>query len=112
MEWLMFLAIGVLFGVGTYFLLTRSLLKVVVSLILISHAVHLLLLTMGGLREGAPPLVEASGAAATDPLPQALILTSIVISFGITAFLIVLSYRTFKEHGTEDLEKLRGEADE
>lgn len=112
MELLILIAIAVLFGVGTYFLLNKSLIKVIVALILLSHGVHLLILTMGGLREGAPPLVEASGAAATDPLPQALILTAIVISFGITAFLIVLAYRTYQEHKTEDLEQLRGAPDE
>lgn len=112
MELLILLAVGVLFGVGTYFLLSRSLIKVVAALILLSHGVHLLILTMGGLRQGAAPLVDASGNAATDPLPQALILTAIVISFGLTAFLIVLAYRTYKEHKTEDLEQLRGASDE
>ncbi|GBF76891.1 Na(+)/H(+) antiporter subunit C [Paenibacillus sp. 598K] len=112
MELLMFVVIGVLMGVGVYLLLSRSLLRVVASLMLLSHGVHLLLLTMGGLREGAPPLQDESGMAATDPLPQALILTAIVISFGLTAFLIVLAYRTYRAHHTEDLEELRGEPNE
>ncbi|MFS0726026.1 Na(+)/H(+) antiporter subunit C [Paenibacillus sp. 1P07SE] len=112
MELIMFVVIGVLLGVGTYLLLSRSLLKVVGALMLLSHGVHLMLLTMGGLREGAPPLLDVSGTAATDPLPQALILTAIVISFGLTAFLIVLAYRTYKAHDTEDLEQLRGEKNE
>lgn len=112
MEFLMFIAIGVLFGVGTYLLLNRSLVKVILSLILISHGVHLLLLTMSGLREGVPPLVDISGSNAADPLPQAMILTAIVISFGMIAFMLILAYRTFKGHRTEDLEELRGSADE
>ncbi|WP_020619839.1 Na(+)/H(+) antiporter subunit C [Paenibacillus daejeonensis] len=112
MELLMLIVIAVLFGVGTYLLLSRSLLKVVASLMLLSHGVHLLILTMSGLREGAPPLLDESGTGATDPLPQALILTAIVISFGLTAFLIVLAYRTYKAHDTEDLEQLRGEPNE
>lgn len=66
----------------------------------------------GWLRQGAPPLVHLSGSNATDPLPQAMILTAIVISFGITAFLVVLAYRTYRVNGTEDLEKLRGAEDD
>lgn len=112
MEILIFLAIGVLFSVGTYFLLCRSLLKVILGIMLISHGAHMLLLSMAGLRQGAPPLVDISGSDATDPLPQAMILTAIVISFGITAFLVVLAYRTYRVNGTEDLEKLRGSDDD
>ncbi|KYG35075.1 Na(+)/H(+) antiporter subunit C [Alkalihalobacillus trypoxylicola] len=112
MEWMMLIAISVLFSVGTYFLLTRSLIKVTIGLILIAHGVHLLFFTMAGLREGVPPLVQMSGDHATDPLPQALVLTAIVISFGITAFLIILAYRNYEEHRTEDVEGLRGDQDE
>ncbi|KQL58046.1 MULTISPECIES: Na(+)/H(+) antiporter subunit C [Bacillaceae] len=112
MEILMFIAIGVLFAVGTYFILCRSLLKVIIGILLISHGAHMLLLTMAGLRQGVPPLVDLSGSEATDPLPQAMILTAIVISFGITAFLVVLAYRTYRVNKTEDLDKLRGSDDE
>ncbi|UOE95615.1 MULTISPECIES: Na(+)/H(+) antiporter subunit C [Bacillaceae] len=112
MEILMSVAIGILFMVGTYLILTKSLLRVVLGLMLLSHGAHLLLLTMAGLMRGAPPLLGEEAAAYADPLPQALILTAIVISFGVTAFLLVLAYRTYKEHKTDDLDKLRGTADE
>ncbi|MDG5786506.1 Na(+)/H(+) antiporter subunit C [Evansella sp. AB-P1] len=112
MEILMILTVGVLVSVSTYLLLTKSLLRVVLGIVLLSHAAHLLFLTMAGLKEGAPPLLGEEAASYADPLPQALILTAIVIGFGVTAFLLVLSYRTYKEHKTDDLEKLRGSADE
>ncbi|CAG9620983.1 Na(+)/H(+) antiporter subunit C [Sutcliffiella rhizosphaerae] len=112
MEILMSITVGVFFMVGTYLLLSKSLLKVIVSLILLSHGAHLLLLTMAGLQRGASPLLSLEADSYTDPLPQALILTAIVISFGVTSFLLVLAYRTYKEHKTDDLEQLRGSADE
>jgi multicomponent Na+:H+ antiporter subunit C len=67
---------------------------------------------MAVLKQGAPPLLGEQAASYADPLPQALILTAIVISFGVTAFMLVLAYRTYKEHKTDDLDKLRGTADE
>ena len=112
MEYLIFIGVGILFSVGTYLLLCRSLLRIVGGFIVLSHAVHMLILTMAGLNTGSAPLVDLSGSASTDPLPQAVILTAIVIGFGITSFLIVLAYRTYKAHQTDDLEKLRGADDE
>ncbi|MBU9713369.1 Na(+)/H(+) antiporter subunit C [Evansella tamaricis] len=112
MEILMILTVGVLVSVSTYLLLTKSLLRVILGIVLLSHGAHLLFLTMAGLKEGAPPLLGEEAASYADPLPQALILTAIVIGFGVTAFLLVLAYRTYKEHKTDDLDQLRGSADE
>ncbi|MBB5173979.1 Na(+)/H(+) antiporter subunit C [Texcoconibacillus texcoconensis] len=112
MEIIMIIAVGVIFSVATYMLLTKSLLRVILGVMLLSHGAHLLFLTMSGLKQGAPPLLGEEAASYSDPLPQALILTAIVISFGVTAFLLVLAYRTYKVHQTDDLEKLRGTADE
>lgn len=112
MEILISIAIGVLFMVGTYLLLTKSILRVIIGLMLLSHGAHLLLLTMAGLQRGAAPLLNVAADAYADPLPQALILTAIVISFGVTAFLLVLAYRTYKEHKTDDLDQLRGSDNE
>jgi multicomponent Na+:H+ antiporter subunit C len=112
MEILISITVGVLFMVGTYMILTRSLLRVVIGLMLLSHGAHLLFLTMAGLQRGTPPLLSLGADAYADPLPQALILTAIVISFGVTSFLLVLAYRTYKEHKTDDLDQLRGSADE
>ncbi len=108
----MSITVGVLFMVGTYLILTKSILRVIVGLILLSHGAHLLILTMAGLQRGAPPLLSLEATTFTDPLPQALVLTAIVISFGVTSFLLVLAYRTYKEHKTDDLDQLRGSADE
>lgn len=112
MEILMIFTSGIIIAVATYLFLTRSLLRVVFGVVMLSHGVHLLILTLAGLQTGAPPLLTENAESYTDPLPQALILTAIVISFGMTAFLLVLAYRTYQDHGTDDLEELRGNADE
>lgn len=112
MEILMIITIGVIFTISTYLILTKSLLRVILGVVLLSHGAHLLILTMAGLNKGAPPLLGEEAAAYTDPLPQALILTAIVISFGVTAFLLVIAYRTYKAHNTDDLDQLRGNANE
>lgn len=84
----------------------------ILGTLLISHGVHLLLMTMAQLQRGAPPLLHIDTEHFTDPLPQALVLTAIVISFGVTSFLLVLAYRMYQAYQTDDLEKLRGSADE
>lgn len=103
---------GVLATVGTYLLLTRNLIRVILGTAVLSHAVHLLLMTMGGLKKGSVPLLGEEAATYTDALPQALILTAIVISFGVTAFFLVLAYRIYQETGTDDLDVLRGSHNE
>jgi multicomponent Na+:H+ antiporter subunit C len=108
MEILMAFLIGILFMSATYLMLSKSLLRIIVGTGLLSHGVHLLLLTMGGLKTGAAPLLGQHAEAYTDPIPQALILTAIVISFGITALFLVLAYRTYQELGTDNLELMRG----
>lgn len=112
MEILMSITVGVLFMVATYLMLSRSIFRIVMGLVIISHGAHLLILTMGGLQNGMPPLLGQEAASYTDPLPQALILTAIVISFGLTAFVLVLAYRTYDAHKTDDLDQLRGTSDE
>ncbi|PZD96152.1 Na(+)/H(+) antiporter subunit C [Paenibacillus sambharensis] len=112
MEILMAFAIGILFMVGTYLILSRSLLRIILGTSLLTHAVHLLLLTMSRLKTGAAPLLGEKAGNYVDPLPQALILTSIVISFGVTSFFFVLAYRAYQELGTDDMEQLRGHDDE
>lgn len=112
MELLISLLIGVLFCVGVYMILSRSLLRIILGTALLSHGVHLLLMTMSRLKAGAAPLIGGDAGVYTDPLPQALILTSIVISFGVTSFFFVLAYRAYQELGTDDMEELRGTEDE
>lgn len=108
MEIVMSLLVGIIFMSATYLLLSKSLLRVIVGTGLLSHGAHLLFLTMGGLKTGAAPLLSQNADSYTDPLPQALILTAIVISFGLTALFLVVAYRTYQELGTDNLELMRG----
>mgnify|MGYP000926529067 CR=1 FL=1 len=112
METLMAIIIGILFSIGVYLLLCQSLLRIILGISVISHATNLLIITMGGLKTGGPPLLSGISFHHTDPLPQALILTAIVINFAITAFLLVLAYRAYSVLGTENMEQLRGNNDE
>lgn len=112
METLMIIVAGILFTAGTYLLLSKTLLRITLGLTLFTHGVHIMLISVNGLKKGAAPLLGEEAQAYTDPIPQALILTSIVINFALTAFFLVLAYRTYKEHGTDDMEQLRGHDDE
>ncbi|BAE85967.1 Na(+)/H(+) antiporter subunit C [Desulfitobacterium hafniense] len=112
METLMAIVIGILFTIGTYLILSKTLLRIILGTSIIGHGVNLLILTMGGLKKGGPPLLGLKESLFTDPLPQALLLTAIVINFATTALFLVLSYRTYKVLGTDNLEELRGCDDE
>lgn len=87
-------AAATLFGCGTYLLLQRELTRVVLGLSLLAHGANLLLLLSAGGR-GAPTFVDGDRADLLDPLPQAFILTAIVITFGVTIFLLGLAYRSW-----------------
>lgn len=104
--------VGVLFSIGTYLILTKSILRIILGTSVIGHGVNLLIITMGGLKKGGPPLIGQQDLSFTDSLPQALLLTAIVINFATTALFLVLSYRAYKVLGTDDMEQLRGKDDE
>ena len=93
------LVVGCLMGTGTYLILRRGQIRLILGLGLFSHAINLLLFGTGPLTRGQPPVIADkanyldSVAQMADPLPQALILTAIVISFGMTAFIVVLVSR-------------------
>ena len=112
MEIVISILAGGLFACAVYLMLQKNLLRVIFGTVIISHAAHLLILTMGKLNRGAPPVLTDGVSAYTDPLPQALILTSIVISFGVTSLLLVLAYRAYKTNGTDNFEQMRGTDDE
>lgn len=112
METFITILAGVLVTVAVYLLLSRNVIRMILGTAVLSHAVHLLLMVMGGLKKGSVPLIGEGEGSYTDALPQALILTAIVISFAVTAFLLVLAYRTYQETGTDDLQELRGSTDE
>ncbi|CAN5878973.1 hypothetical protein BH20ACT7_BH20ACT7_03400 [soil metagenome] len=89
--------VAALYTVGTYLVLQRTLTRIILGVAVLGHGANLLLLLSGG-RAGAPPLVTGQSAAppgVADPLPQALALTAIVISFGVVAFLLALAYRSW-----------------
>jgi len=92
--------VGALFTGGTYLLLQRTLTRTILGLVLYGHAVNVLLLLAGG-RAGAPPIVDGSTGPIADPLTEAMALTSIVISFGIVAFLLALAYRSWTLTGDD-----------
>lgn|SRR5688572_21956234 len=111
MDVVLALTVGGLYAAGIYMMLRRNVVKLLIGLGLLSHAANLLLFTAGGVVRGRPPVVPVgetvpSGVIA-DPLPQALILTAIVISFAVLAFALVLIYRTVQSVGTDDLNQLR-----
>jgi multicomponent Na+:H+ antiporter subunit C len=107
MELLIIGVTGVLFACGTYLLLQRNLLQIIVGLALFSHGANLALMVSGGLKRGRPPLLTTAAPYA-DPLPQALVLTAIVISFGVTAFALVLAFRTRQVCGSNEVDELAG----
>lgn len=90
-----------LVGTGVYLALQRSLTRVVTGIVLMGHGVVVLLLVSGG-RAGDPPIAGAARPA--DPLPQAMALTAIVISFATSAFLLVLAYRSWLLRGDDTVE--------
>ena len=103
MELLVASAIGLLAAAGVYLLLRARTFPVVLGLALLSYAVNLFVFVAGGIRIGRPPSVGAA-AAMTDPLPQALVLTAIVIGFATTAFLVVLALRLRRETGSDHVD--------
>lgn len=105
-------AIGVLFFVATLLMLEKELIRLVIGLSILSNGVNLLLFLSGGLTRGEPPVLRGgSGLDVANPLPQALILTAIVISFGLQTFAVALAYRAHSEYGTLQIDRI-GEAAE
>lgn len=88
------LTAALLFGIGTYLVMQRKLSRIIIGLALISHGANVLLMMSG--RRGDPPIIGESDAVDfSDPIPQALALTAIVITFAVTALLLALAYRSF-----------------
>ena len=104
MEVLISSAIGVLMATGVYLLLRGRTYPVILGLALITYAVNLFIFVMGRLETGRPPIIREGISQYADPLPQALVLTAIVISFGMTAVIVVLSLRSFLESDTDHVD--------
>lgn len=111
MEIILAIVTGTLYGTGIYMLLRRSIIKLVIGLVLISQAANLLIFTAAGVTRGSPPIIadEATTLVApyADPLPQALILTAIVIGFGVLAFALILLKQAYTVIGNDDIDTLK-----
>ena len=103
--------IGIFFTAAVYLLLSRSLIRMLLGLVLIGNAINLTILVAGRLSPLVPPIVpsgmETTAAGSANPLPHALILTAIVIGFAMFAFLLVLSYRAYETLDADDTDKMR-----
>ncbi|HET8885050.1 MAG TPA: Na+/H+ antiporter subunit C [Salinimicrobium sp.] len=116
MEILLAILIGILYAAGIYMILRRSLVKLIIGIILLGNGANLLIFLLGRITQGKPPVIDEGAniliAAYADPVPQALILTAIVISFGIQSFAIVLIKRAYKEVKTDDLNEMNATDEE
>ena len=104
MEFLVASAIGVLTATGVYLTLRGQTFPVIVGLAFLTYAVNLFLFVTGRLAIDQPPIINPDALGYTDPLPQALVLTAIVISFGMTALIVVLALRGFLETGEDTVD--------
>ena len=111
MEVILAVVIGALYAAGLYMMMRRSFVKLVIGLSLLGYASSLLIFTVNGVTRGQPPLVREGMTQPVepfaDPLPQALILTAIVIGFGVQAFALVLFKRTYQSTNTDDLDGIK-----
>ena len=111
-EFLVASAIGVLTAAGIYLCLRGRTFPVVLGLAMLSYAINLFLFAMGRLVLDRPPIFEKGLSGYTDPLPQALVLTAIVIAFGMTALVVVLALRAYLESGTDQVDGRPDDSDD
>ena len=104
MEFLLSTAIGLLTAAGVYLALRARTWPVVLGLTMLSYATNLFLFATGRLVLNLPPVISPDATGYTDPLPQALVLTAIVISFGMTAVIVVMALRSFLESGSDHVD--------
>lgn len=107
MEILLSLLVGVLMSVGVWLILSRNLVKFLFGLVLISNVANLVIFKVGGLTRGAPALiVDGEAAQYANSLPQALVLTAIVIGFGLVSFTLVLALKAYQATGTVNVDEM------
>jgi len=111
MEAVFSVLVALFFGVGIYLILSRHVIRIVLGIALFGNAVNLLIFTSGRISRDGVPIIPAGldllPGPASNPLPQALILTAIVISFSFFAFVLVLAYRAYQEIGVDDTMDMR-----
>jgi multicomponent Na+:H+ antiporter subunit C len=110
LELILAIAAGVLYGAGFYLMLRRRLAQLIVGLGLLSNGTNLLIFTAGGLTRARAPIVPEGAEALTgsfaNPVPQSLVLTAIVIGFGVLAFSLVLAHRVHMSTGSDDIDEI------
>ena len=103
--------VGLFFAAATYLLLSRSIIRMLLGVVVLGNGVNLLIFTLGRLDATTPPIVPwtayVPSEGAANPLPQALILTAIVIGFALFSFLLVLGYRAYRELNADDTDTMR-----
>jgi len=103
--------IGLFFSVAIYLMLSKQLVRMLLGIAILGNAVNMLIFTNGRLTREVPPLIPEDlytpAVATANPLPQALVLTAIVISFSFFAFLLVLAFRAYQELGTDEVNEMR-----
>lgn len=111
METAMAVLTGLLFATAIYLMLSRHIIRILLGIAILGNAVNLTIFTSGRLTREVPPIIPEGASVplgeVANPLPQALVLTAIVISFAFFAFLLVLVFRTYQELGTDDTDEMR-----
>ena len=111
METVLVLLVTALFSVAIYLLLSKHIIRMLLGIVLLGNAVNLSIFTAGRVPSMRPPIIpagqEVPDFVTANPLPQALILTAIVISFSFFAFLLVLAFRAYQDLGTDDTDRMR-----
>jgi len=111
MEVALAVTIGLFFTVSIYLMLSKKIVRILLGVAILGNAVNLLIFTNGRLTREVPPIIGVDHMVPeniiANPLPQALVLTAIVISFSFFAFLLVLGYRAYQELGTDDTDEMR-----
>ena len=114
MELVLAIVAGALYACGLYLMLRRRLAQLIIGLSLLANGSNILIFAAAGVTRGQPPIVEDAAVTATsfaDPVPQSLILTSIVIGFGVLAFALVLAHRVHASAGSDDIDAIRLDGD-
>lgn len=111
MEALFSLVVGIFFSAAFYLMMSKHIIRVLLGIVLLGNAVNMLIFTAGRLTPSIPPIIpgglDVLPAGTANPLPQALILTAIVISFSFFCFLLVLTWRAYQDLGTDNTDEMR-----